>query len=205
MQNLYDKVTELFSHKAHIAHDIKHVTRTAGIAKYIASEEGYDIREAEVAALLHDLGRTVQDEEKGHGPAGVPLAKRLLDEYTDFDSAAKQRILTAVADHSEAVTEGKLTAIVRDADMLDGLGAIGIVRACMSKAHLSDYDPDNFIPSPGHRRDSTVCGQIAFQMEWYDPGFIQTETGKRLAKRRYEVMREFLDELQDEVTSRDLR
>lgn len=205
MEDLYGRVTELFNKKSHIAHDIKHVTRTAGIAKYIARKEGFDESEAEVAALLHDMGRTVQEEEKGHGPAGVPLARQLLDDCTDFDDDAKQRILSAVNDHSEVVTEGKLTAIVRDADMLDGLGAIGIMRACTSKAHLPDYDPSNFIPAPGQRRDSTICGQIAFQMEWYDPGFMQTDTGKRLAKRQYEVMKDFLDELDDEVMGKDLR
>jgi HD superfamily phosphodiesterase len=42
MQELYDKVAELFNKKSHIAHDIKHVTRTAGIAKFIAAEEDYD-------------------------------------------------------------------------------------------------------------------------------------------------------------------
>jgi uncharacterized protein len=112
--------------------------------------------------------------------------------------------LNAIADHSEAETEGKLTAIIRDADMLDGLGAIGIMRACTSKATLPDYNPDNFIPPIGQRRDTTICGQIAFQMEWYDPGFMQTATGKRLAKKRFEFMKTFLKELESEVNGRDL-
>lgn len=200
MQDLHKEVSELFNKKSHIAHDFKHVTRTAAIARYIAKQEGYDIKEAEIAGLLHDVGRTVQEEEKGHGPAGVPLARQLLDGFTDYDETTKLRILAAVRDHGEAKTEGKLTAIIRDADMIDGLGAIGIMRACTSKSHLPDYDPENFIPPMGQRRGTTVCGQIAFQMEWVDPGFMQTETGKRLARKRYEFMREFLDELQKEIS-----
>lgn len=206
MQNLYDAVAEHFSRGSHIAHDFKHVARTASVAKYIAEKEGYDTREAEVAALLHDMGRTVQEEEKGHGPAGVPLAKQLLDEYTEYDDNTKQRILRAVAEHSEVKTEGLLTHIVQDADMVDGLGATGIMRACSSKAHLPDYDPKNFIPSVGQRRGTTICGQIAFQMEWVDldGGFLHTKTGKMLGKERYEFMKLFLDTLQLEVTGGDL-
>lgn len=207
MDNLYDSVAAYFSKGSHIAHDFKHVARTATIAKYIAEKEGYDIKEAEVAALLHDIGRTVQKEEKGHGPAGVPLAKQLVDEHTEYDEETKQRILNAVADHSEAKTEGLLTHIVQDADMIDGLGAIGIMRACTSKANLPDYEPENFIPAIGQRKNTTICGQIAFQMEWVDfeGGFLHTQTGKRLGKERYDFMKLFLDTLQAEVNGNDLR
>ena len=206
MQDLYNAVTICFNNGSHIAHDIKHVTRTAGIAKYIASKEGYDVEEAEIAALLHDMGRTVQEEEKGHGPAGVPLAEKLLNTYTDYDEATKQRILQSVSEHSEVKTEAILTHIVQDADMIDGLGAIGIMRACTSKSQLPDYDPEDFIPAVGHRRHTTVCGQIAFQMEWVDlgSGFIHTATGKRLGKKRYEFMNQFLQTMQIEVTRKDL-
>jgi hypothetical protein len=207
MQNLYDAVAEYFNKGSHIAHDFKHVTRTASIAHYIAEKEGYDSKEAEVAAILHDMGRTVQKEEKGHGPAGVPVAKQLLDDYTDYDEETKRRILRAVADHSEAKTEGLLTHIVQDADMIDGLGAIGIMRACTSKAGLTDYDLANFIPAIGERRGTTICGQIAFQMEWvdFDGGFLHTKTGKVLGKERYDFMKLFLNTLHVEVSGGDLR
>lgn len=207
MQNLYNAVATYFSVNSHSAHDFKHVARTAAIAKYIAEIESYDVKEAEVAALLHDMGRTIQQEEKGHGPAGVPLARQLLDEHTKYTDVIKQRILRAVADHSEAKTEGLLTHIIQDADMLDGLGAIGILRACTSKADLPDYDPGNFIPAIGQRRGTTICGQIAYQMEWVDfaGGFLHTQTGKKLGKERYDFMKLFLDTLRVEVSGDDLR
>ncbi len=207
MQKLYDAVAGHFSKSFHVAHDMKHVARTASIAKYIALKEGYDVNEAEVAALLHDMGRTIQDEEKGHGPAGVPLAKKLLEDYTSFEVTAVQRILAAVSDHSEAKTEGLLTHIVQDADMIDGLGAIGIMRASTSKAHLPDYEPKNIIPGAGERRATTICGQIAFQMEWVDlnGGLLHTATGKRLGKKRYDFMNEYLVTLKAEIAGKDLR
>ncbi|MEI6237591.1 MAG: HD domain-containing protein [Candidatus Saccharibacteria bacterium] len=196
MEDLYTKVTEIFAQRHHIAHDIKHVTRVAKLAKYIAQQEGYDEKEAEIAGILHDVGRSVQDEEKGHGPAGAPLAQELLDKFTDYNKETKERILSAVESHSNLGTEGKLTHIVQDADMLDGLGAIGIMRAYTSKANLTDYDPENITPAIG-KRDTNIHDQIAFQMEWVD--FMHTPTAKKIATKRHDFMVNFLKEFSDEA------
>jgi uncharacterized protein len=196
MENLHKEVIELFNKRHHVAHDIKHVTRVTALAKYIASQENYDIEEAEIAGLLHDVGRTVQIEEKGHGPAGVPLASQLLDKYTNYDQTIKDRILSAVRDHSNLNATGELTHIVQDADMLDGLGAIGIMRAYTSKADLIDYDPDNIIPKSG-KQNTNTHDQIAFQMEWL--GFMHTRTAKKIAAKRHAFIMGFLKEFSDEA------
>lgn len=206
MEDLYKKITELFNQHHHIAHDIKHVTRVAALAKYIANQEGYDINEAEVASMLHDIGRTVQKEEKGHGPAGVPLARQLLVTYTDYNEATKIRILSAVEHHSELNTVGKLTHIIQDADMLDGLGAVGIMRTYTSKANSPDYNPDNIIPTVG-KRDANIHDihnihdQMAFQLRWL--GLMHTSTAKKLATKRCAFMMKFLEEFRDEVQGHD--
>src|SRR5579864_6957624 len=134
INGLYKEVEGQFTRYHHIAHGFDHVLRVAKLAKYIAEQEGYDPQEAEVAGLLHDIGRTLQKGEKNHGPTGVPLASKLLDTFTQYDRQTKERILNAIRDHSELYTEGELTHIVQDADKLDGLGAIGIMRAYTSKA-----------------------------------------------------------------------
>jgi uncharacterized protein len=200
-EGLNKKVIELFDYKHHVAHDIKHVIRVAALARYIAAHEGYDAEEAEVAAMLHDIGRTLQDGDKDHGPAGVPNARELLNEYTNYDDVVKERILAAVRDHSSLNTTGELTHIVQDADMLDGLGAIGIMRAYTAKADLPDYDPDDIVPTVG-RRGTNIHDHIAFQMKWLD--YIHTNTAKRIAIKRHAYMMEFLEEFRDEALARDL-
>jgi len=201
MDTLRNEVIRLFQKGSHTAHDEKHALRVAALARYIAEREHYDTHEAEVAGLLHDMGRTVQKEEKDHGPAGVPLARTLLDKYTDFDDTTKKRILSAIHDHSQLKTEGKLTHIVQDADMLDGMGAIGLMRAYTSKAHLPDYDPSNIAPTKG-QRNTNIHDQIAFQMEWLE--FMHTPTGRQLAQKRYDFMRGFLTTFEKEVNGDDL-
>ena len=200
MDKLYFEVGSQFDRRQHIAHGIDHAERVAKLARFIAQKENYDADEAEIAGILHDIGRTVQEEEKGHGPAGVPLASELLDRHTDYDSATKQGVLNAVRDHSDLQTEGRLTHILQDADMLDGLGAIGIMRAYTSKAHLPCYALDNIVPTVG-RRYSTIHEQIAFQMEWLE--MMHTDTGREIAGHRHALMMQFLDDFKGEVLGRD--
>ena len=171
------------------------------MAKYIASQEGYDPKEAEIACLLHDMGRTVQKEGKGHGLAGVPLSKELLDKYTDYDDSTKKRILSAVENHSDLNVSGRLTHIIQDADMLDGLGAIGVMRAYTSHPNLLDYDQNNIIPKVG-RRNTNMHDLMAFQMEWLD--LIHTNTAKQIAARRHAFMMRFLEEFKSEAEGSDI-
>lgn len=200
MDELHERIAEYFNQHAHIAHGIDHVERVAALARFIAEKESYDPAEAEAAGLLHDIGRTVQDEEKGHGPAGIPLASELLNSLTTFDGAVKKRILNAIRDHSSLNTVGQLTHILQDADMLDGLGAIGIMRAYTSKASLQCYDPTNITPVVGER-NTTIHGQIAFQMEWLD--MIHTKSAREIAARRHEFMRDFLNNFRLEAHGQD--
>jgi uncharacterized protein len=200
MNSLHVEIARHFEDRFHIAHGLDHVERVAALAQYIAKQESYDPDEAQVAGLLHDIGRTVQEEEKDHGPAGVPLATILLDTFTNYDTVAKKRILAAVRDHSDLHTEGRLTHIVQDADMLDGLGAIGIMRAYTSKAALRCYDQSNIAPTIG-KRNTTIHEQIAFQMEWLD--MMHTETGRKIAQHRHAIMQTFLNDFRLEVLGQD--
>lgn len=194
-------VQEQFDKGSHVAHGADHAFRVAKLARHIAEQEGYaDPEVAEVAGYLHDMGRTVQEEEKNHGPAGVPLASEMLDQYTDYTDEVKRRILDAIRDHSAFKADGALTHILQDADKLDGLGAIGLMRAYTSKYLLPAYDPANIVPSKGER-DTTVHAQIAFQLEWLD--MMETETGRRLAQKRGKVMQDFLQTFKDEVEGND--
>lgn len=201
IQSLKQAVQTQFDKGSHIAHGADHVFRVARIARYIAEQEGYsDPEAAEIAGLLHDIGRTVQKEEKDHGPAGVPMASEMLNQYTDYDDKTKQQILSAIRDHSAFKAQGELTHILQDADKLDGLGAIGIMRTYTSKYFLPAYDPVDIAPAQG-ARDTTIHAQMAFQLEWLD--MMETKTGRALALKRGKTMRDFLGTFKNEVEGND--
>lgn len=86
--------------------------------------------------------------------------------------------------------------MIQDADRIDGLGAIGLVRAFTSKSHLPDYPP-GVIVLKGSRNAATISEKVAFQMEWY--GMLNTETAHRITEGRYRFMMDFMEELKNEV------
>ena len=197
MNQLTQKVTEIFAKNPPVAHDIKHALRVSFLAKHIALNENYDPQIAEITGLLHDVGRTLQKEDKDHGPRGIPLARELLNKYTQFDEKTKEEILHAIAIHSEKFTQGKLANILQDADKLDGMGAIGLIRGFTHKHSLPDYNPDDIRGNNYKYPPKTLSEHIKFLLEFEN--MLYTNTAQKIAKPRAEFLKNFLTELQREV------
>lgn len=198
MEELEKQVEKLFEEYHFQGHDFKHVKRTSNLARMIAEAEGYDVREAEIAGLLHDVGRTVKNPKEPHAIEGVPIAKELLDSYTDLVEDAKLRILKAIEVHSDPKSEGKLNNILQDADKLDGMGALGINRAYMSHYDKPDFLPDEVYPKPGDYYDmKSVHEAISLQIIWFD--MLYTDKAREIGKPRYEFMKSFMEEIKREV------
>lgn len=195
-KKLLQSIHEMFGKYHEPAHDVKHALRVSGIAKKIAVGEGCDPLVAEVAGLLHDLGRTVKNKQISHAEAGIPFAKKLLNKYTDFSERTKSEILSAIKHHSDLETSGLLNNILQDADKIDGMGAIGISRAYLSWS--PDYDPENIMPSPGKYGEFKNAHElIALEIEWYHK--LYTETAKDVARPRYEFAKKFMEEIKREI------
>jgi uncharacterized protein len=184
------------------AHGWLHTDRVRCSVLILARSEGVDPALAELAALLHDVGRTQPGPEDEHGARSAAMAEPLL---ADLPLAASEReaVLHAIRWHNSKRRDTLLLCILRDADMLDGLGAIGIMRAFMSKGHFPPYDPEvvfagGSAPWPAVYASDQVLGQMKF----YD--WLNTETARRMAKDRIAFMRGFVAQLQREVTTPDV-
>ena len=146
------------------AHDFKHVDRVRNRALMLAEGEDFNKPEiVEITALLHDIGLAKVDkgnEKTGfinlppHGSLGAEIAGKYLTENTDLAEEVIGLITDAIRYHSSppSVVEehlaalgekGTLLEILRDADVLDALGAVGLMRAFTSKHFLMEYDPQN--------------------------------------------------------------
>lgn len=203
MDKLTSRVAELY--KTYIpGHDLKHTLRVASLAKKIAESENYDADEAIAAGLLHDIGRTDDIAEELHAEAGLNVAREALNSCTDFSDDAVERILDAIAQHSNIASFGKLANILQDADKLDGLGAIGISRAYVSKYQIHDYHQDLLTKDFNvGRKVNSIVAQIRMQMEWF--GMMYTESAKKMAKRRFDYMKGFLRELEQDILEAETR
>lgn len=182
----------------------------------------------EAAALLHDIGLpyvNVENERSEHGPAGAEVAEKFLRENSNFTEEQIEQITTAVRYHGSPPKlvadllrnigeKGRLVEIVRDADMLDSLGAVGLMRAFISKSGLPDYNEMNVksdtwgLSSRGFDEKfaqglgigDTIIDQINFHISYFDN--LHTETGRLLAKPLVEFMKNFLIQLENQINNR---
>lgn len=179
------------------AHGWLHTDRVRAHIRILARAEGVDAFQAEAAALLHDVGRTKPGPEAQHGARSASMARPLL-EALELPEGEIRAILHAIRWHNSLRDDTPLLCILRDADMLDGLGAVGIMRALMSKSHLAPYNADEpFQEGSNHWPPSYCSDQLLAQMEWYDG--LNTDTARRIAKKRIEFMAAFVDQARDEI------
>ena len=129
--NLRDiiQVAQGFYARKDRAHDLEHALRVREWGKKLAHEEGADTTVIELAAILHDIGRSGA-VEKTHAESSAGLAMNILQKKGYSEDIVRQ-VKEAIISHSrEAGHEPKTieAKILYDADKLDFAGAIGLGR-----------------------------------------------------------------------------
>ena len=183
-----------------IAHGWLHTDRVRRNIQLLADGERVDPLLAELAALLHDVGRVQPGPEEEHGARSAAMVTPLLAELPLSDSE-REKVLFAIRWHNSSRADTPLLCILRDADMLDGLGAIGIIRAFMSKSHLSPYDPQAPFENGSERWPPRYSSdQLLGQMAWYER--LNTSTARQLAEERFAFMQAFVDQARSEILAK---
>lgn len=200
-------------------HDFYHTKRVIKTAKYLAKKEGANMFIVEIAALLHDIGRIDEYKHKysennlNHADISAQNARPILKNFSLNQKTIDNICHAIIAHRFRGPTESARTIeakVLRDADKLDSLGAIGIARAYIwlgeyrigtiyvSKKEWAKFD----IKSKDAKYDS-------LQREWAiklskikDSMF--TKSGKRLAIKRHKLMEKFLKDLEGEVKMKNL-
>lgn len=206
MTHVYAEVQRRFAAIADLAHGWEHVQRVHTLALHIAEQEGANQFIVGMAVLMHDLGRLAHDDTLHHADSSVALATELMSTY-DVAPAAQEAILHAIIAHSysRGVEPRTIEAqVVRDADRLDGLGAIGILRWAITGAQHSTvatltYHPEDPFAEQHLPDDHTYMLDHFFTKLLKLHESMATETGRALAQRRTAFMRMYLDELRDEL------
>ncbi|WP_424153898.1 HD domain-containing protein [Staphylococcus debuckii] len=180
-------------------HDIQHVMRVVKMALFIAEQEGsgnpYIIQ---MAALLHD---TVDSKLTNEDEAYEKL-ENFLDQI-DVDNQMKHKILEIIkymsyrngANNDRAMSQEGY--IVRDADRLDAIGAIGIARTFQFAGHFNEPMWSGEIPdSISSDCDLNDYSPSAIK-HFYDKLFklknlMHTETAQAIAQERHQFMEYFV-------------
>ena len=200
-----------------LAHDFKHVDRVRRWALTIAHHEGFPERDLlEATALLHDIGLAFVQHRRDHAMVGAERAASFLTEHQLFPPDAIIRATDAIRSHSALSGGGLLGAILRDADMLDLFGAVGIMRACTSKYALPEYDPHQIKGDSWEWRaaDFTerfqsgkgtglyIVDQLNFQLSCADN--LHTNAAKLAAQPLIAFMKTYLIQFENEIARNDL-
>jgi uncharacterized protein len=191
------------------SHDWDHTERVYRLCMHIGRVEGADLEVLAVAAFLHDVGRSHEDESKGaicHAEKGAEIANSLLVNFPLSDEK-KQNIVHCIGSHRFRGKKAPETLEARtlfDADKLDSIGAIGIGRAFLfagevgAKLHNPETDLRNTRPytleDTGYREFKLKLSKIKDRM--------LTAEGKRLAEERHAFMEGFFERFQQEYEGR---
>jgi len=188
------------------AHDVSHLSRVWCLAKEIAaSVPGVDEEALAVATLLHDCV-SVEKNSPDRARASTLAANVARDLLTrmEWPEARIEVVAHAIAAHSFSAGITPMTdeaKILRDADRLDALGALGIARVFYVAGRLGSrlYDPAD--PFAQHREldDATYAiDHFECKLLHLTDG-LSTPTGQRIGRERTDVMRGFLAQVRREL------
>jgi len=185
-------------------HDAAHLLRVALWTLRLGARE-VDPREAIAAALLHDavhVPKNSPERAKASERSAEFAAVRLVALGFPPDSVA--RIAGAVRDHSfsrGAVPETDLGRALQDADRLEALGAIGLLRTISTGVRMGGewfHAKDPF--AHGRDLDDTKYSVDHFFAKLLGlPATMRTGEGRVEAQRRKALLRTFLNALADEL------
>jgi uncharacterized protein len=203
MDELESYVKETLS-ADHSGHGYAHALRVRSLAEAIQEKEGGNRRIISASALVHD---TIDSKLFANPEAEITKLQAELKKlaYTDEEISAIITIITHMSWHLHDQSEKSLEAkIVEDADRLEALGAIGLVRTIEYGAskNRSFYEESNLKKEKGQ----TVFAQSTETTlsHFYDKllkleGTFQTPTGEKMAKKRADFLRDFLKEFYREL------
>lgn len=182
------------------SHDWEHTRRVYNLCMHIGQVEGADMEVLKIAAYLHDVGRSYQDESKGtvcHAEKGAEMASTLLDR-DPITPEQKANILHCIRSHrfrGNCRPETLEAKILFDADKLDSIGAIGIARAFQfagevgAKFHNPNVSPEE---TKAYTEEDTGYREFKLKLSKIKDRMLTAE-GRRIARERHAFMETYFD------------
>lgn len=192
------------------AHDWAHIGRVAGIAKTLAEAENANIECTLAGVYCHDLinlPKNHPDRKNASSLSAVEARPHLLK--AGFNDEEIQIIERAIIEHSfsKGLKPSNIeAACVQDADRLDALGAIGILRcaAVNTQMNANFYDPFDPLAEMRELNDKSFMIDHYFVKLFKLPELMTTEAGKKMGEERVTYMKTFLYQLMKEIRGQDV-
>jgi len=187
------------------AHDFEHTMRVYKNAQKICKKEKVNEKLVLSAVLLHDVVSYKKSDKRSKTSSieSEKKSKKILEKF-DFSKEEITIISDAIRDHSFSQNKIPITSegkILQDADRLDALGAIGIARVFATGGSLKRpfYNVDDPFCKKRPPNDETWTVDHFFQKLLKLESLMNTKSGKAEAKKRTRILKEFLNQLKQEI------
>ncbi|MDA3836031.1 MAG: HD domain-containing protein [Nanoarchaeota archaeon] len=204
-------------------HDWDHTLRVYNLAMHIGQIECADLEVLGIAAILHDIGRPTESKLRSceslivdrkplnvdrkpkdpcHAEIGALMAEGILTGY-GLGKETIEKIKGCILKHRFSrghTPETKEEKILYDADKIDNIGAIGILRAAN---YSGTYNGRTHNPEVHHEdvraysREDTAYQHYHIKLKKIKDKLFTAEA-KRIAEGRHDFMKDFFDRVNAE-------
>jgi uncharacterized protein len=191
------------------SHDLGHFQRVWRTARQLNAVEGGPADELVLltAAYFHDLvalPKNHPDRRRSSFLSAERTAALLAADFPDFPAEKIAAVVHAIHAHSFSagvVPETMEAKILQDADRMEALGAIGVARAFYTAGQLSQgmFDPADPM-AEGRELDDRRFALDHFEVKLFRlPAMMNTASGRAMADRYADWMREFVEKMRKEI------
>ena len=188
-------------------HGFDHIERVYGMCEIIGPKEGADMQIVRAAALLHDAqgSHPKKGQRKNHHIESAQFAEQILREE-GWEQPAIMAVQHCIISHrfrKNSPPETIEAKVLFDADKLDVIGAIGIVRALAfaNQVQQPAYAPPSAqflqsgkkIAGEGH----SAYHEYIFKLK-HIASLLFTDSARHIAAHRQAFINQFFEELKKE-------
>ncbi len=193
------------------SHDFQHVLRVTNLAEKIGVREKADLEILIPAALFHDVivYRKDTPSSKNEADESAELAEQILEEIENYpkDKIENVKVCIKQCSFSKGITPNLLEAkILQDADRLEATGAISILRTFSSGGQMRRpfYDPTDPFREKTEPTNYDFGIDLFYKRLLLVEKMMHTDTARKMAQRRTEFLRAFLEELKQELLESEI-
>lgn len=165
-----------------VSHDYKHIKLVVKFSLKIAKKEkiynSRDLFHIRMGALLHDIGDHKYTNENQEN-----VLFKFLNKFNKLDKNDRHEIIEIASNVSLSKEDGRVNNkldIVKDADRINSLGSIGIMRYI--SYNIKNSDEPSFEEIIRNIRDRTKKIRL----------YLKTRTGKKISKKHLRLIRLFI-------------
>jgi len=188
------------------SHDIDHALRVLSLSEKIAKVEKADLDVIVPASLFHDVISYPKDHPKRllSAEESAKFIKNILKKDNIFSKEKIDKVYKAIraCSFTKGIKPTFLEAkILQDADSLESMGAISIMRTFASTGVMNRrfYDPRDPFCRKRKPNDAKFALDLFFTRLLMVQKRLHTKTAKNIAKKRVRFLRLFLAEFNFEL------